>query len=154
MKTVLKRLVCFVCLFATIATLFPANVAEAATKKTIKKGQTVKVTVGWNGDTIKVTLKGITNTAHCEGHPSWVTVKKDGYCTFTLTVKRRLNIKTDKIFPFRSDAINRSGDIVFREGSKVYTIRITELPHPSNVLCYQGLLAGFTFYYLKQKYGW
>ncbi len=154
MKTVLKRLVCFVCLFATIAAMFPANVAEAATKKTIKKGQTVKVTVGWNGDTIKVTLKGITNTARCEGHPSWVTVKKDGYCTFTLTVKRRANIKTDGYWPGYASTKNRSGDIVFREGSKVYTIRITELPNPYNILCYQGLLAGFTIYHLKQKYGW
>ncbi len=154
MKNVLKRLVCFVCLFALVATMFPANVAEAATKKTIKKGQTVKVKVGWNGDTINVTLTGITNTAQCQGHPSWVSVKKNGYNTFTITIDRRKNVKDDHIVPFNSDTKERSGDIVFREGGKVYTLRVTQKAHPYNVMAYHLVLAGWKLYEINRKFLW
>ncbi len=118
MKGLVKRrsLVCFLCTLFMAVLLITPTVAEAGSV-TIAQGATKPYSVGYGGETITVTLTGAYTSVNCQGKPSWVSSSKSG-SKFTLTVSSNPNTSS------------RSGDVVFRDGSKLWTLRISQSGKP------------------------
>lgn len=152
MKKVLRRVISVICVFALVVAILPVNVAEAASAKKLKKGKTTKVTVSYKGDTITVTLVGANTNAVCKGHPSWVSVKHNGGTSFTITVKDRHYGWIPLVgYMSKSEAVARTGDVVFVQGNKVYTLRISQNANPAYVAYYARQVIGKVCYKVGMK---
>lgn len=87
--------------------------AEAASTVTISSGGTVNKSVSASGDTITVNLTGAYTSTKLQGKPSWVSSSGSG-SKFTLSVSSNTSTSS------------RSGSVVFQDGSKVWTLKISQ----------------------------
>ena len=103
--------------FFLVVVLVGPNVAEAASI-TIPQNGTKTYSVGSAGEKITVTLSGAYTSVVLQGRPSWISSTKSG-SKFTLTVQKN------------DAATSRKGDVVFRDGTKLWTLRITQSAAPT-----------------------
>ena len=111
-----RNIVRFLCTLFLAVILITPIVAEAGSV-TIEKGKTKNYSVGYGGETITVTLSNAYTSVACQGKPTWVSSSKSG-SKFTLTVSANTGTSS------------RSGDVVFRDGSTLWTLRITQSGKP------------------------
>ena len=98
-------------LFLGILLFVPTEV-EAA-ELTVTSSSRKDYTAVANGETIYVTLSGATTNTNMMGKPSWITVTGSS-SSYKLVVAKN------------TAKSSRSGDVVFRAGNKVFTVRITQ----------------------------
>ncbi len=111
-----RSVVRFLCLLFLAVVLYTPTIAEAASL-TIAQGGTSRYTVSYGGETITVNLSGAYTSVILQGKPSWIGSSKNG-SRFTLTVSANTSTSS------------RSGDVVFRDGSKLWTLRLTQNGKP------------------------
>ena len=99
----------------TLAVLLISPKTAHAGSATINQGETKPYTASSNGETITVNLSNAYTSVQLQGKPMWISCKKDG-TKFTLTVDKNTT----------GDA--RKSDVVFRDGSKLWTLRVTQNP--------------------------
>lgn len=95
-----------------VVVLFTPEVAQAA-ELTVKSGSRKDYTATANGETIHVTLSGVTTNTQLMGKPSWIT-QSGSAAGYKLVVAKNTSTSS------------RIGDVVYRAGNNVYTIRITQ----------------------------
>ncbi len=103
-----------VSLFLVVLLAIPEE-AEAA-NLTIAQGSTLNYSAGYGGETIKVTLTGAYTSVSLKGNPSWITGTKNG-SQYTLTVSK-------------NTGSSRSGTVEFLDGSKRWTLRVSQAAAP------------------------
>ncbi len=98
--------------------LIPTEVeaAQLTVTSTSRKNYTAVA----NGETILVTLSGATTNTNMMGKPSWITVSGSS-SSYKLVVAKN------------TAKSSRTGDVVFRAGNKVFTVRITQNGAPTTV---------------------
>lgn len=111
------RILSAFCVLFFAVVLFTPNVAEAASV-TISQGVPKSQTVAYSGETISVTLSGAYTSVALQGKPSWISCTKSG-SKFTLTVSRNTSTSS------------RRSDVVFRDGTKLWTLRVTQNGAPT-----------------------
>jgi Listeria/Bacterioides repeat len=99
----------------TLAILLISPKTAHAGSATINQGETKPYTATSAGENITVTLNNAYTSVQLRGKPSWITYKKDG-SKFILTLSK--NASGEK----------RTGDVAFVDGSKVWTLRVTQNP--------------------------
>ena len=99
--------------------LFVPTEVEAA-ELTVTSTSRKDYTAVANGETIYVTLSGATTNTNMMGKPSWITVIGSS-SSYKLVVAKNTAKSA------------RSGDVVFRAGNKVFTVRITQKGAPTTV---------------------
>lgn len=100
------------CVLLVALILFVPNVVEAA-ELTATANKTKEFTGSENGEVIYLTLSGAGTNTKLMGKPSWVTCSGSG---------SKYTLKTSK----NTSTSSRKGDIVFLDGKKTYTLRITQ----------------------------
>ena len=111
-----RSVVRFLCMLFLAVFMITPTVTEAASI-TIAQGGTSRCTVSYGGETITVNLSGAYTSVALQGKPNWVSSSKSG-SRFTLSVSAN------------SSTSSRSGDIVFRDGSKIWTLKLTQNGKP------------------------
>ena len=111
-----SRILSFFCVLFLAVVFYAPNVAEAA-NETIGQGATKTHTSSYKGETFTVTLANAYTSVALQGKPSWISCSKSG-SKFTLTVAAN------------TSSSSRKGDVVFRDGSKLWTLRITQTGTP------------------------
>lgn len=99
--------------------LFTPEVAEAA-ELTVTSTSRKDYTASANGETIYVTLSGATTNTQLMGKPSWIT-QSGSSSSYKLVVAKN------------TSKSSRTGDVVYRAGNKVFTVRITQNGTPTTV---------------------
>ncbi len=114
MKRVFKKTHIFqlLCVLLLAMMILAPKVAEAASL-TVSSGTTKNYTAAAGGETISVSLSGAYTSVSLMGKPTWVTQSGSG-SSRTITIQKN------------TSSSSRSGDIVYRDGTKVYTLRITQ----------------------------
>ena len=108
----------FLCtVFLSLLLIVPEHTEAASV--TIAQGGRVSRTVGYSGETITVTLTGAYTSVKKMGGPSWIKESKNG-SKFTLTVEKNTGEA-------------RSGDVEFLDGSKRWTLRVSQNAYPVTV---------------------
>ncbi len=105
-------------LFFGMILLIPTDV-EAAELTVTSSGRKDYTAVA-NGETIRVTLSGAATNTYVMGKPSWITVT-GSTASYKLVVAKN------------TAKSSRSGDVTFRAGNKVFTVRITQKGAPTSV---------------------
>ena len=100
--------------------LFTPDVAEAA-NLTIKSGSRKDYTANADGETINITLSAPNGNTQLMGKPSWVT-QSGSSGSYKLVVAKNTSNSS------------RTGDVVYRAGNYVYTLRITQKGQPKNTV--------------------
>ena len=99
----------------TLAILLISPKTVHAGSATINQGETRPYTANSGGETINVTLNNAYTSVQLQGKEMWIDCEKAG-SKFTLTVKKNTTGNARKC------------DVVFRDGSKLWTLRITQNP--------------------------
>ncbi|MBR5659376.1 MAG: InlB B-repeat-containing protein [Lachnospiraceae bacterium] len=100
--------------------LFTPDVAEAA-NLTIKSGARKDYTANADGETINITLSVPSGNPQLMGKPSWVS-QSGSSGSYKLVVAKNTSNSA------------RTGDVVYRAGNYVYTLRITQKGQPKNTV--------------------
>ena len=98
-------------LFLVLTLLEPTQVEAASL--TVYGGSRKDYTATAAGETISVSLSGAYTSVSLMGKPSWITQSGSGS-------SRKITVQKN------TSTSSRTGDIVYRDGSKVYTLRITQ----------------------------
>ena len=98
-------------LFLVLTLLEPTQVEAASL--TVYSGSRKDYTATAAGETISVSLSGAYTSVSLMGKPSWITQSGSGS-------SRKITVQKN------TSTSSRTGDIVYRDGSKVYTLRITQ----------------------------
>ena len=106
------RIISVLCALILAVSLWTPIDAQAA-NQSISQGSTKKYTAKSDGETLTVTLSGASANVSLQSKPSWITTKKNGN-KFTLTIAPIQGVET------------RTGDVVFRESAKLWTLRVTQ----------------------------
>ena len=107
-----KNVIRVLCALLLALVLIGPDVAQAGSV-TIAQGATKTYSAVANGETINVSLTNAYTSVVCQGKPGWITSSKNG-SKFTLTVSKN------------TGSSSRTGDVVFRDGSKLWTLRVTQ----------------------------
>lgn len=107
------RIVSFLCALILALSVWGPKEAFAG-NVTISQGSRSYYTAAAAGDSITVTLKNAYTSVAVQGKPSWITYTKSG-SKFTL-----------KVAAIPKGTETRQSDVVFRDGSKVWTLRVTQ----------------------------
>ena len=107
-----KNVIRVLCALLLALVLIGPDVAQAGSV-TIAQGATKTYSAVANGETINVSLTSAYTSVVCQGKPGWITSSKNG-SKFTLTVSKN------------TGSSSRTGDVVFRDGSKLWTLRVTQ----------------------------
>ena len=113
-----RSVVRFLCTLFLAVILITPTVAEAAI--TVAQGVRKDYTASPKGETVSFSLSGAYTSTSLQGKPDWITASGSG-SSRTLTVKSNTTGKS------------RSGDVVYRDGSKIWTIRVSQNAQTVNV---------------------
>ena len=112
-KTKRSRIICLLCALLLTITVMSQNLAHAASF-TVTQGVRKYFTAAAGGETLYVTLYDAYTSVTLKGRPNWVTATKNG------------NKYTLKVQAIPNGTQTRQSDVVWVDGSKTYTLRITQ----------------------------